>query len=454
MKKVILSMAGLLATAAFAPEVSALPVFARQTGMACQACHFQHFPLLNSFGRAFKASGFTMMGAQGKIEGDEHAPLSIPNTLNFGVLTTAGIEKQSGNPTGTQVDLPASTGELSLFYGGRVTENVGFISELGLIGPASTGSAKLVMMYPMGDAKVGVSFYTGAKGAAYSMELLNTGAVQTHTLAAMPGMGGQHWGAVSAAQYLGTQTDASGVHLIATTTNLFANLGRYALAPPGFIVGTDKNNNNVKAGTNGSMDFNYLRLAAMFDLAGFDSAVGIQNFSGGANDGLAGCTPTALGILNFNCNTKATIVDGQMQGELGGMPVGFYATYGRAPADALGANLFNTNTTVAGGADKRSFNIAGELGVIPHKATVQLGFRSGKNGTGTLNTAAGQGDTDNAVMIGGTYELAQNLELSLTYTTQSGNAWNACTAIAGNCTVIGAVPVGKNANSIKLEALF
>ena len=76
MKKILLSMAGVLAATAFAPEASAVPAFARQTGMACSACHYQHFPLLNGFGRAFKASGFTLMGAQGRIEGDNN--LSIP----------------------------------------------------------------------------------------------------------------------------------------------------------------------------------------------------------------------------------------------------------------------------------------------------------------------------------------------------------------------------------------
>ena len=97
MKKVALSLAGVMATAAFAPQASALPVFARQTGMACNACHFQHFPLLNAFGRSFKASGFTLMGAQGKVDGEG---LSIPNTLNMAVLTTAGYTKTNGtNPT-------------------------------------------------------------------------------------------------------------------------------------------------------------------------------------------------------------------------------------------------------------------------------------------------------------------------------------------------------------------
>ena len=67
MKKVALSLAGVLAAAAFAPEASALPVFARQTGAACSACHFQHFPLLNAFGRSFKSSGYTQI-SQAQVE--------------------------------------------------------------------------------------------------------------------------------------------------------------------------------------------------------------------------------------------------------------------------------------------------------------------------------------------------------------------------------------------------
>lgn len=404
MKKIVLSLAGVMAAVAFAPEASALPVFARQTGMACSACHFQHFPALNGFGRAFKASGYTMMGAQGKVEG-EH--LSIPDRLNMAVLTTQGIEKQSGNPTGTQLDLPSSGGELSLFYGGRVSENAGFLSELGLMGAAATGAAKLVLMYPMGSAKVGVSLYTGGQGAAHSMELLNTGAAATHRMVAMPGIGKQHINVNSAAQYLGTQTAASGVHLVATTDNLFANVGVFGIAPAGSVINYST-----------AVKSTYLRVAGMFDVAGFDSAVGIQNFSGGV----------------VGAPTKATIIDGQMQGEVSGMPAGFYASYGTA-ANTLG-NLFNANGGLVGATAKTSLNLAAEVGVLPGVATVQFALRRGKNG-------AGNGvDGDNAWLIGATYELAQNIELSLTHTRQSGSAWNA------------PAPVGKNATSMKLEALF
>src|SRR5512143_940985 len=114
MKKVALSLAGLLAAAAFAPEASALPVFARQTGMACNACHFQHFPLLNAFGRSFKASGFTLMGAEAKVEGDN---LSIPAVVNAAVLTSMGYEKSNASRSAATPMLaqsanvpPASTG--------------------------------------------------------------------------------------------------------------------------------------------------------------------------------------------------------------------------------------------------------------------------------------------------------------------------------------------------------
>ena len=69
MKKTALYLAGVLSAAVFVPEASAIPSFARQTGMACFGCHAQHFPVLHSFGRAFKSSGYTLMGAQAKVEG-------------------------------------------------------------------------------------------------------------------------------------------------------------------------------------------------------------------------------------------------------------------------------------------------------------------------------------------------------------------------------------------------
>jgi hypothetical protein len=411
MKKVALSLAGILAAAAFAPEASAVPVFARQTGMACNACHFQHFPLLNGFGRAFKASGFTLMGAQTKVEG-EH--LSIPSTLNMGVLATAYYQTQSGNPVVGGLPgvggvgnwgVPGSGGELSLFYGGRINDFSGFLSELGAAGAAATGAAKLPILFEVGDSRIGLVAYTGGQGAAYSFENLNTGAAGVHKLMGNTGPANQHVNATSAAQWLGTKTNATGLSLVAVNPNLgFVNIGKWEAAPAGTAVAT-------------TLPLTYARIAATLDLGGWDTGFGIQNFSGSSVAGLGGAA------------YKATVFDGQMQGQVGGMPLGLYASYGTAPASGATINTFNAGTLNTAS----SFNIAGELGVIPGKATVQAAYRNAKTGGGLK---------DNAFMVAATYELSMNMEVSLHYTTQSGSAWN------------GAGLVGKNATTLLLETLF
>ena len=457
MKKIVLAIAAVTAVAAFAPEASALPVFARQTGMACSACHFQHFPLLNGFGRAFKSAGFTMMGAQGKIEG-EH--LDIPNVLNLGVFTTVAYQTQSSSAGQANAApkwlVPSTGGEFSIFVGGRISEFAGFLAELGMGGggqnavtgtvaapggaPApATGyttpgggvasSAKLAMLFPVGDARVGMVAYSDVgQGAAYSYEILNTGAVGTHKMMGNTGPSNQHVNAAYAAQYLGTKGDASGVSFVANNTMGFVNIGRYESA-----------GNNMVGGAN-SLPLTYARAAATFDLAGFDSAVGIQSFSGSS--------------MVTGSNTKATIIDGQMQGEIAGFATGIYVGYGRAPAavavNAAGANILSFNQS-ANGIATTTLNVAAEMALIPH-GTVQLAFRTATRDANDAVTAAslvqagvvaGNSAKDNAVLVGATYELAQNMGLSLHYTTQSGSYWTNQVN-----------PLGKTATTLLLETAF
>ncbi|MEJ2687039.1 MAG: cytochrome C, partial [Gammaproteobacteria bacterium] len=44
-------------------NANAVPSFARQTGLACMACHTV-FPELTPFGRTFKLNGYTLTGIQ------------------------------------------------------------------------------------------------------------------------------------------------------------------------------------------------------------------------------------------------------------------------------------------------------------------------------------------------------------------------------------------------------
>jgi hypothetical protein len=446
MKKLVLSLAGVLVATAFAPEASALPVFARQTGRACNSCHYQHFPLLTAVGQDFKNTGFTQVNGKSKFKSED---LSITDNLNMGVYTTTYFQTQAhatvaGVDQGADTSLgkwgvPGDGGELSLFLGGRVSEFAGFLAEAGLGGgAAAVGPAKLVMLFPVGDYRVGTVIFTSPdQGVAYSFETLNTGAVAVHKMMGNGGPSDQHVKAAYAAQYLGTNTGATGLSFVANGGMGFVNIAAYEM------IGNDKG----VTGAN-SLNLTYIRVASTMNLGDWEAGFGIQNFGGKSKvtcaDGVAmGSVDSANAPL---CGTgitanapKATIIDGQLQGNLGEMPVGFYASYGTAAAGtATEFNQFNQAGTKA----RTSFNVSAELGVLPH-TTVQAAIRMAKNGADTNNA-------DNALMLGVTYQLAQNMLLSLHHTQQSGNAWNAQT-IGG---VANSKPAGKDANTLLLQTSF
>ena len=434
MRQKILALVAILIGVAFTPVASALPVFSRQTGFTCNQCHFQQFPMLNAFGRSFKNSGFTMVGKADKVEGDG---LSIPANLNLGVLATAGVEHVSGADTTDvhdSVNTPAGGGELSIFYGGRVTANIGFLAELGTAGPANTSSAKLPMFYEVVDGtRAGIVFLTtDGQGAAHSFETLNTGAVAVQRMVPMPGVNANdaHIKVNSAAQYLGTATGAQGASFVVNNEHYFVNVGKYAVID---ALGSPTRG--------GSMGMTYARAAGMFDVAGFDSAIGVQVFHG--DD--AGKPDAKTGIpAGLKTATEATIIDGQMQGKIGSMPLGVYVSFGMAPA-VSDAN-FNGNHFNSGGlVTARSTNLAAQVGVVPGVVTLMAAVRQGHNGGVDAN---GDALTDNAVMVGTTYNLAVNVEASLSYTAQSGTAWDAANAATG------VEPPGKTVTTLMLQAMF
>lgn len=437
MKKIALSLAGVMVASLFATESSAVPVFARQTGRACSSCHYQHFPLLSSAGQDFKISGFTQVGAKGKFKTED---LSIPDNLNLAVFTTTYFQTQDAGKTAgvtnaVAVDkwgVPGTGGELSLFFGGRISEFAGFLAEAGMGGGAPTsgpvGAAKLPMLFPVGDYRVGpVIFSSNGQGVAYSFELLNTGAANTHKLMGNSGPSGQHVKATSAAQYLGTNSAATGIAVVAAGGMGFVNVAAYEMA-----------GNSLVGGAN-NMNLTYIRAAGTINAGGWDVGFGVQNWGGKSFATGGNNVAAVVGVANA---PKATVIDAQMQGDLGSMPVGFYASYGTAAAStATEYNPFNQSGIAAGTAGAKastSFNVAGEFGVLPHLMTVQVALRKANNGAATNNG-------DNALMLGVVYELAQNIGLSFHHTQQSGSAWN---EVGGN------VPAGKTANTLLLEALF
>ena len=116
-------MAGTLLLGVFASQAQAVPSFARQTGMACAACHTV-FPELNSFGRSFKLNGYTLTG----IKQVEAKNSSAASGLQFNQIPPLSMMLQVANTTTksqepkNQTNLPD---QLSFFFAGEISPHMG-----------------------------------------------------------------------------------------------------------------------------------------------------------------------------------------------------------------------------------------------------------------------------------------------------------------------------------------
>ena len=121
----------------FIPSAHAVPSFARQTGMACAACHTT-FPELTEFGRSFKMNGYVLTGMQ-QIESGPAAtatPLKINEIPPLSAMFMTSISQLSKPlaDTGTGQNTQNGTFEfpqqLSLFFAGEISDHMGAFSQL------------------------------------------------------------------------------------------------------------------------------------------------------------------------------------------------------------------------------------------------------------------------------------------------------------------------------------
>ncbi|OGT00877.1 MAG: hypothetical protein A3K04_09190, partial [Gallionellales bacterium RBG_16_56_9] len=415
MKKIVLSLAGVLAATAFAPEAAAVPSFARQVGMACSACHFQSFPALTAFGRSFKTAGFTMMGAQGKVEGDHG--LSIPDTLNMSLYLVARYKKTGGTDTTVagnnnlstnsgRIDVPD---EFVMFAGGRVAENIGAYTEINLNGAgANMAHLKLPIMFDVGSVKLGVIPFTSSDGGPqYAYDLFATGSTPMGRVIEN-GLG------YSAAMYILGRPAASGAAVVVANETFHVSYTPW-------VQGFAATNNGVTATKLGG---NYIRAAWTPNYANWDLGVGVMHFSGNSLKGIDTTTLIALGIPvdaagNATTRDSATVIDFQGQGEVAAMPLGIYGSWGWADGQTVGA----VNTLNMSPERKSAFGLLADLGVIPQTLNLQLGLMRAKTGA-NVGAVAGTNESDNSYTLGARYKLAQNVKLTVAYTKSSGSAYN------------------------------
>lgn len=111
--------------AASAGPAAAVPAFARQTGMECQACHVGNFgPQLTAYGRAFKLNGYVWGGNESYVDhfsgmtygGYEHTKMKEPQP------TTGPLARFASNDN-------VSDDQASLFYAGRLTDTIGVMAQ-------------------------------------------------------------------------------------------------------------------------------------------------------------------------------------------------------------------------------------------------------------------------------------------------------------------------------------
>jgi len=109
---------------------NAIPLFARQTGQNCVACHAGgQFPELTPYGRLFKLTGYTI--------GQRTPPVSA-----MGIVSYSKVSDTSKSPdpaTDFSKDGDPIFATASLFLGGKITDNIGAFAQITYDNYASIG---------------------------------------------------------------------------------------------------------------------------------------------------------------------------------------------------------------------------------------------------------------------------------------------------------------------------
>jgi len=133
-----------VATSLIASTANAVPSFARQTGMSCSACHTV-FPELTPFGREFKLNGYVIdnirqiknisMGNRETLAISSTPPLSAMVQVSYTHTKTALPDSAVDGVTAKDGDVLFPQ-QASLFYAGKIAENLGAFVQLTFDGAA------------------------------------------------------------------------------------------------------------------------------------------------------------------------------------------------------------------------------------------------------------------------------------------------------------------------------
>ena len=413
-------LAVLLTIIIFIPKASAIPSFSRQASLSCKACHSQHVPILNGFGQAFKAAGYPIMGTQGTVESDG---LSIPDTLNASMVMKARYQKSNGAGADLIPGDTTNSGqwlvpeEFSLYFGGRIAQTIGFFFEGNTSGNRLITGFKLPAAIYIAEAKFSViPFMTDFQGASFGYEQSSTGAAHNVTWS-------EHRMEISAQQYIGSDTAASGVAIVAQNDNGYINLSRWA---PAFTA---------RKGAAQTLASSYLRIVATPTLqmpnGDWSIQLGTQVWRG---TNYAIDTLGSTGLVPVE--TRAIALDIQAYGLLDGKELGVYVTWARSPAgSAAKPNILNVGRSSSGILEptlyrlneRKAWTIGAEYSVIPDTLHIGAAYRRANTGGSDNNPSpaiVGDNPSDNAITLTGVYNISQNIEFHLNHSFYSGSLYD------------------------------
>jgi hypothetical protein len=99
----------------------AVPLFARQTGQQCAACH-NGFPELTPYGRLFKLNGYTFGGGQSSIP--PISAMTVASFTNTQASQPGGAAPHYGDNNNAAIDF------ISIFYGGVIMPHLGMFGQI------------------------------------------------------------------------------------------------------------------------------------------------------------------------------------------------------------------------------------------------------------------------------------------------------------------------------------
>lgn len=155
----------------FGEKAHAIPAFARQTGMECSACHVGSFgPQLTNYGRQFKLNGY--------VWGDAKNPTKGLSAMVYGGFEHTNSDMRKGTELSSDAHSRYGTNDnftvdqASLFYGGRLLDNVGIFSQMTYSDPDRTFSWDNLDMRYANNTTV------GGKSLVYGVTVNNNPSVQ------------------------------------------------------------------------------------------------------------------------------------------------------------------------------------------------------------------------------------------------------------------------------------